>query len=262
MYVTAHRAETPEGTTGVNSYLFLHFEDPLPLLRPDEPDVAYIAQFAPGTCVAEKEDVQPGGNTVKCSLDVAGPDDARAVAVRRVLDQLGAQLAGRLPPVRMSSEGIAASFNATLDFDDDRPGLLAALDELSVRVVATLGLRSRARRPSGPLVVWLRARAEGIELSLPSATRARLGSNLAHRMKALLPSEVVQHFPGQGPEALLQTALVLTQRNEDQIRRAGGLVFVDPTSEAEVLRWPQARSPSPESSRPARKQTRRNAPRR
>lgn len=239
MYVTAHRAQPPEGEAGLNSYLFLHFKDPVPTLRPEEPDVAYVAQFAPGTCVMEEEIVRPGGNTIKCSLDVAGPDDSTPEAVRAVLKKLKKQLADRPTPVRASSDGIAAAFNATLDFDDDRPGLLSAFDELSARVLAMLHLRSKAKRPRGPLVVWVRSRAEGIELSLPSATRARLGPNIAYRMKAIVPTEVVQHFPGSGPEALLQTALALTQRNEDQIRRAGGLLFVDPTTEAEVHRWPE-----------------------
>jgi hypothetical protein len=238
MYVTAHRVLTRDGRSGTNSYLFLHLGDPLPVLRTDEPDVSYIAQFAAGTCVAEKEDVRPGGNTVKCSLDVAGADDARAASVRRALAELKALLAERRPPVRTSAKGVTAAFNATLDFDDDPAGIAAAFDELSSRLLAMLRLRSRSRRPRGPLVVWVQYRSEGIELSLPSVTRARLGASIAHRMKAVLPAEVVSHFPGQGPEALLEVASVLTGKDRAQLRRAGGLLFVDPTTEAEVFRWP------------------------
>ncbi|MCE9634484.1 MAG: hypothetical protein K8T90_02160 [Planctomycetes bacterium] len=250
MYVTAHRVETPGNSTGVNSYLFLHFDDPVPMLRPEEPDVAYVAQFAAGTCVAEKEDVRPGGNTVKCSLDVVGCDDASAVSVRRVVAELRAQLQRKLPPLRAVTSGLAAAFNATLDFDEDPVGRLAAFDDLSSRVLAMLPLRSKAHQPRGPLVVWVQYRAEGIELSLPSATRARLGSSIAHRMKAVLPAEVVAHFPGKGREALLDVATALTGKNRDQLRRAGGLVFVDPTTEAEVQRWPEALSSAQPSAPP------------
>ncbi len=245
MYVTAHRVETPDKGTGVNSYVFLHFDDPVPMLRPGEPDVVYVAQFAAGTCVAEKEDIRPGGNTVKCSLDVAGPDDAPAASVRLVLAQLRDELQRKRPPVRAATSGLAAAFHATLDFDDDPTGRVAAFDELSSRVIGLLRRRSKPRSPRGPLVVWIQYRAEGIEMSLPSATRARLGSSIAHRMKAVLPAEVVDHFPGKGPEALLEVASALTGRNREQLRRAGGLVFVDPTTEAEVQRWPEAPPTTP-----------------
>jgi hypothetical protein len=56
--------------------------------------------------------------------------------------------------------------------------------------------------------------------------------------KAVLLAEVVSHFPGQGPEALLEVASVLTGKDREQLRRAGGLLFIDPTTEAEVFRWP------------------------
>jgi len=238
MYLTAHRAETPQRNSGVNSYLFLHFADPVPTVAPGEPDVVYVSQFAAGTCVAEQEDVLPGGNTIKCSLDVAGPDDAPEAAVRRVLAVLRDQLTTRLPPVRAAAEGLASAFNATLDFDEDPTGLATAFDELASRVLSMLPSRSGAEQPRGPLVVWVQYRAEGIELSLPSATRARLGGGIAQRVKALLPAEVVQHFPGRGPEALLEVASALTGKSREQIQRAGGLLFVDPTTETEVLRWP------------------------
>lgn len=119
MYLTAHRAQTPDGLTGVNAHLFLHFADPVPTVGSDEPDVVYISQFAPGTCVAEREEVRPGGNTIKSSLDVAGPDDAPEAAVRRVLAMLRNQLTTSRAPVRATAEGLASASNATLDFDDD-----------------------------------------------------------------------------------------------------------------------------------------------
>jgi len=238
MYVTAHRAQTPDGRTGVNAYLFLHFADPLPTLAPGEPDVGYVSQFAAGTCVAEQEDLRPGGNTIECSLDVVGPDDAPDAAVRRVLEVLSDELATRLPPVRASAGGLAAALHATLQLDEDPGALTAVFDELSSRVVSMLARRSGAEPPLGPLVVWVQYRAKGIELSLPSATRARLGGGIAHRIRTLLPAEVVQHFPGRGPEALIEVAAALTGRSREQLERAGGLRFVDPTSESEVLRWP------------------------
>ncbi len=242
MFLTAHRVESTDGKTGVNAYLFLHFDDPLPTLATSEPDVAYTAQFAAGTCVADEESIQPGGNTVKCSLDIACADDHDATAIRRIVARLRDRVRVEQPPTRIADPDAAAMFRATLDFDDDVDARLAALDELWSRALRLIDQARVRTRPAGPLVVWVRYRPEGVELSLPSATRARLGGHsLVSRVKALLPSDVVAHFPGQGAEALVEVAQALTGKSRDQLRLAGGLSFVEPWNETEVLRWPPVR---------------------
>ena len=83
-------------------------------------------------------------------------------------------------------------------------------------------------------MVWVRFLPDGIELSLPSASRARLKAGVLRHVRVLVPSEVVAAFPGGGRAAMLDIASVLTGRPKSQIE-SRGVAFVDPVTEQLVL---------------------------
>ena len=234
MYLTAHRVVAPDGTQGTNAYGHLHLEDPLPRLG-GVPDLDKITTTAPGTCVETREQVQSGGNSVECELDVAGQDDLSKDCVDEAIEELRKGINHASLPVSMASTRVAARFGATFRLEEQPESLAAAFEELAAQVVS-LHSRTTRRKKAGktPLVVWVRFLPDGMELSLPSTSRARLKAGVLRHVRVLLPSDVVAMFPGGGRAAMLETAAVLAGRTRTHV--AGrGVVFVDPVTEETVL---------------------------
>lgn len=99
-----------------------------------------------------------------------------------------------------------------------------------------------AGRSSGAYVLWLRALADAVEVSLPRSTRSRLAPSAGRAGRLLLGWDLLGAVPGGAVRALIDAALLLVGRTEDEVRDAGGLDFRDPDTRERLLQ--QAVEPS------------------
>jgi hypothetical protein len=95
--------------------------------------------------------------------------------------------------------------------------------------------------PAGPeargagLVVWIRALADAVEVSLPPATRERLAPSRARGGRLLLPWTEFEGRALAAHAVLLDAAFLLLGRSADSIGTEGGLLLVNPDTGELIL---------------------------
>ncbi|MCE9637384.1 MAG: hypothetical protein K8T90_16895 [Planctomycetes bacterium] len=235
MYLTAHRLRSVRLEEGINAFLYLHRDRPLPMRGPDEPDVDTIAQSEPGYPVAESIDVPPGGNSVLAYLDLAAPDDATESALRGAVAELRRRLPDERLPMLAVHGGSATRFGANLEFEGRIDESIALLDGLEAAALALLPQRNAApAKVSGPYVVHGRPGSDGLRLFLPPATLQRLPAGPMRRSSIVVPSEVIRAAPF---DAVADAARALLGVSEADLVREQGFEVVEPASDRLLLRW-------------------------
>ena len=243
MYLTAHHVQPKAGAPGINAFLSLHREQPLPLRGPDVPDIDYVSQFAGGYPVAEDRPVRPGGNTVTAYLDLVAPDAVSETELRSAVAALRARVGSSdRTPITVPANGVAARFGAVVPMDDRADERRMLLDRLEAAALALLPRRNSPPRPvSGPYVVWATAGAEGVRLWLPPVTLQRLPQSPARRARMLVPAEVLRDASGTAVDALGETAVALLGVGDADLAREGGVEIVDPQSAKTLVCYRGAR---------------------
>ncbi len=233
MYLTAHKVRNPSAE-GINAFLHVHKDVPLPYRSPAVPDIDRVSQFAGGYEVAKDVDVRPGGNDVLAYLDLVAPDDVGDAALRAAVDSLSRRVSEGDPiPVTVIGDGVAARFGGTIDVAERAGEPSRVLRELTERCLRLLPHRfDPVPEPTGPYAIWVAAGAEGARLWLPPATLSRLPQSPSRRLRILIPHDVLAGGPPF--DALRESALALLGLGEADVRSAGGVEFVDPRT-ARVL---------------------------
>lgn len=233
MYLTAHRVRTSAGE-GVNAFLHLHRDTPIPYVAPGAPDIDLVSQLACGYEVCKETDVRPGGNEVLAYLDLVARDDVAESDLRVAVDTLVDSLAGgKSIPVTVAVQGVSARFGCTVGVAGMPGAPSRELGELAGRCLRLLPQRHLPPlQVRGPYVVWIAAGAEGLRLWLPPATLARLPRSPSRQVRMLIPHEALA--AGAPVDLLRDSALVLLGLTKEAIDTAGGVELVDPRT-ARVL---------------------------
>ncbi len=132
MYATAHLVRG-RGEEGINA--FLHHHGPS-FAWPE--DAWNLPETRPGSIVARKLDLEPGGNSVRAYLDVLAPDGTPAEQVRTALAALQRELCERRnPTVFEHAPGpVTVRFGVEGSLERLREEQLALLAGVVVRLLA------------------------------------------------------------------------------------------------------------------------------
>lgn len=244
MYLTAHQVRSSSGEEGVNAFLGMHRDQALPLGRPDEPDIDYVAQLAGGYPVAEQRALRPGNNTVTAYLDLVAPDAVREVDLGSAVSRIRSRIGSERTPITELGGGVAARFGAVLAMDERHDDLRRLLERLWVAAAALLARRyDPAPAVSGPLVVWAASVADGVRLWLPPATLSRLPRSPARRVRILVPHEVMQDGTPMG--VLREAAVALLGIGDSGSPNDAGVEIVDPRTAKTLARYDLGRGRGP-----------------
>ena len=118
MYLTAQKVESPNGIIGINSFYHSHKGIPLPK-KLSTHEIISVAENNTGTLVKDRCDVKPGGNRVKCYLDIIASDSIDEKSLLSALTKFQHNLkAEELGPFIEIIEGIGLRFTAELKLYD------------------------------------------------------------------------------------------------------------------------------------------------
>lgn len=236
MYLTAHQGRSPLGQEGINAFLSLHHDQPLPLRASDEPDIDVVSRLSAGYAVAEDIQIRPGGNEVSAYLDLAAADSTPEPALREAVAKLKSRIGSGPLPITLSASGVTGRFGAVPRLEADSEVLGDLLDRLSASALALLARRhDPPRRVTGPYVVWGSCGPEGIRLWLPPATLLRLPQTPARRFHYLVSQEVLR---SAGPLEILRHACVsILSVGEEELKRENGVEILDPRTGKTLVRY-------------------------
>ena len=238
MYLTAHQVKSPSGVTGVNAFLHLHREQPIPVRGTGEPDLDRVAQLAGGYLIAQSITLQPGGNEVLAHLDLVAVDDVDADTLGRAVSAIRTRVGSDGASTSAVESGVSVRFGTRSGIDLSVAEQQRLLDELWCAGRALLARRSDPpRRATGPLVVWAAYDASGVRLWLPPATLSRLPRSMARRSCMLVPSGLIAESPS---EALRESSMTLLGLSEADLHRDGGIEIVDPRTTKTLARYAPA----------------------
>lgn len=233
IYLTAQRVRSRRApASAINCYLHRRPGEPIPA-GSDSLAVADAVARDPGALAATDVRLRPGGNRVEAFLDVVGPDDLDAVALRPVL----ADFEARVGAAATNELGARSAIGVLRLYVGPTLELLPVYRELRA---AAEELLSSARPASAPLVVRVDHRddASVFELEKDSVERVRtmLGPSwTAPRVR--VAGDVAADFAAYHGSILPHLVVVLTGMDGQRVREMGGIRFEN--SQGNVIgRWP------------------------
>ncbi len=228
MYLTAQKVRASTGPEGINAFLSMHREQPIPLRALEIPDIDHVTQFAGGYFVAEEVQLTPGGNAVTAYLDVVAPDEVKTEDLRVVIGEIEKRVGTVVTPVTVEGGGIAARFSAIIELENqhaEQRGLLQALWAAAEPLLKHRNDPVRIVR--GPYIVWAGYAFDGLRLWLPPVTLQRLPQSPSRRLRIFVPNDVM-HTPNPPFNIVRETARSLLGIEEAAVSREGGIEIVDP----------------------------------
>jgi hypothetical protein len=227
MYLTAHQVRSKAGVEAINAFLYLHKDQTLSYVRPHQPDIDYVSQFAPGYVIAMDCKLRPGGNDVTAFLDFVAEDGVSEEALRKADQKVEEKIGTESLPITITATGLTARFGAVLSWEQRRQSLKDLLDQLWRAALSVLAHRDDPPvAVTGPYAVWASYIGSDLQLRLPPPTLLRLPRTPGRRAKILVPQGLVQAV--HTPDMLRELCLSLLGLDREAIKKEGGIEVVDP----------------------------------
>ncbi len=244
MYACAQRVVDSSGQeSGLNVLVYEHGSAETGQIDWNKPDIRAISEDCPGTLVAEKIEVAPGGNSVVSYLDVAMRDGVEVATVEIALWQIekAVRLGGEIP-IRNLHAGVAVEFYVAARLTD-----VAGDEFVELRDVLLAQLQDRsapAWKEKGPIVIWVRNTAEGqtFELDVSSVGVVdQLQSRPWKSARVSIAHEVQYDFEQlYGNVVRYVVPLIVNVPLTTILKHTGGIEVRQRESNETVYRWPVA----------------------
>ncbi len=227
MYLTTHLVRSKAGVEAINAFLHLHKDQPLSYVRPHQPDIDYVSQFAPGYAIAMDCKLRPGNNDVLAFLDLVAEDGVSEEALRQATQRIEEKLGTEPLPITTAATDLVARFGAALSWDQRHQSSKYLLDQLWRAALGVLAHRDDPPAAvTGPYAVWASYIGSDLQLRLPPPTLLRLPRTPGRQAKILVPQGLVQAV--HTPDMLRELCLSLLGLDHEAIKKEGGIEVVDP----------------------------------
>lgn len=242
--VSAHNVVSSQYGEGVNVYYYRK-DGELPHQGNGTVDVM-LAQSKPGELIHLKAAIKPGGNRVSALLDFVAPDQLDFPAVQGFFDEVRNKLQRSRPPLVYANRDYGLHFNSDIGLYPQRKSLFDDLSQSILRFVEHPPAKSL--RDQTPLVVLVRVVPDdegGLSFELEQASAQKIIQLKGPKWKSArvrAQMDTFQDFMTADSEWLGQMSKVLTQLDEHEILKLGGIRFVRDEPEQRLLwQWPSAK---------------------